>query len=102
MTAIKVVVALAAPLVVGVGAGRLPHWTRGRRARAAGWVAAVLLTLYGAVLTAVGVLVLTDVITAPADANRRALAWHAFLWDPWFALWGAAFTVSLWFTRPNR
>jgi hypothetical protein len=35
------------------------------------------------------------------DADERALAWHAYFWDPWFALWGAAFAVSMWRGRPS-
>jgi hypothetical protein len=96
------VVGAVAPLVfVGVGAGQLPAWTRGRRTRLFGWIAAVGLTVYGGVLTVVGLLVETGVIEAADDADTRALAWHAFLWDPWFALWGVAFIVALWGSRPK-
>jgi hypothetical protein len=35
------------------------------------------------------------VIDAAVDADDRALAWHAYLWDPWFLLWGVAFGLSL-------
>ena len=27
-------------------------------------------------------------ITADPSADYRALAWHAYLWDPWFLIWG--------------
>jgi len=52
------------------------------------WIEAALLTTYGLVLTAVGVLVQAHVIHASATADHRALAWHAYLWDPWFLIWG--------------
>lgn len=40
-------------------------------------------------LTTVGVLVQADVLLhASADANERALASSAYLWDPWFVVWG--------------
>lgn len=38
-------------------------------------------------------------IDAAADADDKALAWHAYLWDPWFLLWGIAFVVSLRLSR---
>jgi len=95
-------VAAVAPLVfVGVGAGQLPAWTRGQSPRLLGWIAAVGLTIYGGVLTAVGLLVQGGVVDAADDADQRALAWHAFLWDPWFALWGTAFIVVMWRSRPQ-
>jgi Protein of unknown function (DUF3995) len=95
-------VGAAAPLVlVGVGASRLPTWTRSRPARVLGWIAAVGLTVYGGVLTVAGLLVEADVLDAAEDADERALAWHTYLWDPWFALWGAAFVVAMWRSRPH-
>ena len=34
---------------------------------------------------------------APAlyHADRRALTWHAYLWDPWFLLWGLLVLAAL-------
>jgi hypothetical protein len=89
-----------APLVF-VGDGRLPAWTRSRRTRALGWAAAVGLTVYGGVLSVAGWLVEAGVLDAAAHADRHALAWHAYLWDPWFALWGLAFVVAMWRSRPQ-
>jgi hypothetical protein len=34
-----------------------------------------------------GLLVQADVIHASVTADHRALAWHAYLWDPWFLIW---------------
>jgi hypothetical protein len=94
-------VGAAAPLVfAGVGAGHLPAWTRARWARTVGWIVAVGLTLYGGVLTVAGLLVEAGVLDAAEDADEHALAWHAYFWDPWFVLWGAAFAVSMWGSRP--
>jgi Protein of unknown function (DUF3995) len=56
---------------------------------------AVILALYGLVLTAVGLLVQSGLIRAGADADHRALAWHAYLWDPWFLVWGLLVTAAL-------
>src|SRR5262249_6403507 len=101
MIALWMIVALklvgaAAPLVfAGVGAGHLPAWTKLRPARLVGWSAALGLTLYGGVLSVAGALVETGVLTAAKDADERALAWHAYFWDPWFALWGSAFAVTM-------
>jgi Protein of unknown function (DUF3995) len=58
-------------------------------------VEAGILTVYGLVLTTAGLLVQTDVIHAPVTADHRALAWHAYLWDPWFLIWGLLVTVAL-------
>jgi Protein of unknown function (DUF3995) len=59
------------------------------------WTAAVILTAYGAVLTFVGLLLQAGVLSIPADADHHALRWHAFLWDPWFLIWGVALTTAL-------
>jgi hypothetical protein len=94
--------AAVAPLVfVGVGEGRLPAWTTARQARLLGWIAAVGLIVYGGLLTVIGLLVEAGLIRAADDADQHALAWHAFLWDPWFALWGIAFAVAMWRSRPQ-
>jgi beta-phosphoglucomutase family hydrolase len=52
------------------------------------WIEAGILTLYGFVLITIGLLVQAHVIHAFATADHRALAWHAYLWDPWFLIWG--------------
>lgn len=101
IVAVKLVVALAAPVLVGIGAGRIPAWARGRVPRGLGWVAAVTLVAYGGLLTLVGLAVESGVVDPAAAADRRALAWHAYLWDPWFLVWGLAFCVSLLATRPH-
>jgi Protein of unknown function (DUF3995) len=93
-------VGAGAPLVfAGIGGGQLSAWTKARWMRTLGWVAAVGLTVYGGVLTLAGLLVEAGVLEAADDADERALAWHAYLWDPWFALWGAAFVVTMWRSR---
>jgi hypothetical protein len=102
VAALKLGVAVAAPVLAGVGAQRLPAWTRGPVPRRLGWVAAAVLTLYGGVLTVAGLLIQAGVIDAAADADDRALAWHAYFWDPWFLLWGIAFGLSLRLSRAER
>jgi hypothetical protein len=59
------------------------------------WVAAGLLIVYGLVLTVAGLLVQTGVIHASSTADHRALAWHAYLWDPWFLTWGLLIAAAL-------
>jgi hypothetical protein len=97
---VKVIVALAAPVLAGFGARWLPSWTRGRVPRILGWIAATVLVLYGGLLTLAGLLAEAGVFELAPDTNKKALTWHAFLWDPWFLLWGAAFSVGLWLSRP--
>ena len=64
------------------------------------WLEAAILILYGGVLTVAGLLVQGGVITSGADADQRALAWHAYLWDPWFLGWGLLVLVALMTSRP--
>jgi Protein of unknown function (DUF3995) len=68
---------------------------RVRRMRALSWLAGVILTAYGLVLTSVGLLVQAGVIHESAHADHRALAWHAFLWDPWFLVWGILIVAAM-------
>lgn len=66
---------------------------RGRRGLVQ--IEAALLTLYGLVLTSVGLLVQAHVIHRSTHADQKALAWHAFFWDPWFLLWGLLIIAAL-------
>lgn len=59
------------------------------------WLAAAILTLYGLVSTAAGLLVLSGVIGLSAGADHRTLTWYAYLWDPWFLAWGLFATAAL-------
>jgi hypothetical protein len=98
---LKAVVAFAAR-VVAIRPAWLPSWTAGQAPRILSWIAAVILALHGGLLTVAGLAIELDVVSAAGDADTRALAWHVYLWDPWFFLWGVAFIVALWFTRPPR
>lgn len=70
-----------------------PAWHR--RALVLSFIEGVLLTAYGFVLTAVGLLVQAGLVSASAHADHKALAWHAFLWDPWFLVWGLLVLTAL-------
>lgn len=59
------------------------------------WIEAAVLVIYGLVLTIVGLMVQAGVIAASASADHRALAWHTYLWDPWFLVWGLLVTAAL-------
>jgi hypothetical protein len=65
---VKGIVAVAAPVLAGVSARRLPSWTRGRVPRILGWIAAIILVLYGGGLTLAGLLV------EAGKASRRGAA----------------------------
>jgi hypothetical protein len=71
-----------------------------RLARALAWIEAAILTAYGLILTTSGLLVQAGVIKAAAHADRLALEWHAYLWDPWFLIWGIFVVLALWRSRP--
>lgn len=66
------------------------------------WVDVVMLTLYGLVLTIAGLLIQADVVHTRPDADHRALRWHAYLWDPWFLLWGLLAGAALQFGRSRH
>ena len=68
---------------------------RQMRLRVLAWLEAAILTIYGLVLTVAELLVQSGAIAPAASADRRALAWHAYLWDPWFLLWGALVAAAL-------
>lgn len=72
-----------------------PAGHRTHVARRLAWIAAGTLTVYGGVLTGVGLLVQAGVIHRSRNADQRALAWHAYLWDPWFLVWGLLITTAL-------
>jgi hypothetical protein len=95
--AVKIIAAVL-PLVLR----RVTSPAGNRRARALVWAEAAALTIYGLVLTTVDLLVQADFIHAPANADHRALAWHAYLWDPWFLLWGLLVAAALLRSRDHR
>jgi hypothetical protein len=94
--AIAGVKAVAAVVPVLVAYGRLP-WPR--LWRAISWVGGCFLVLYGGLNVVVSGAVLAGVITPDGGFDRPAMIGHAFLWDPLFALWGAALVVSLVLSR---
>ncbi len=92
-----VVLALAVVVVIKTAVAIVPMANDtevlGRWVRRLGWVAALVLVVYGGLLTTVGLLVQVGVIDAAAEADTKALAWHAFFWDPWFFMWGVALVL---------
>lgn len=95
----SVLVALTGVVLVKVAIAIVPlvdfAGLAGRWVRRLGWVAAVILVVYGGLLTTVGLLVQFGVVDTAAEADAKALAWHAFFWDPWFLLWGVALVLHL-------
>lgn len=75
---------------------RQPHRSAVRRLA---WLEAGILAVYGGVLTATGLLVQAGLVHAGADADWKALDWHAYLWDPWFLVVGLMLLVALHRTR---
>ena len=65
------------------------------------WIEAAILVGYGLVLTASGLPVQVGVMKAAAHADRLAMKWHAYLWDPWFLIWGIFVFLALWRSRPG-
>jgi hypothetical protein len=96
-------IAAALPLLAVLSRDPWPRTAgRGPRklVRVLTWIEAAILVGYGLILTAIGLLVQAGVIKASAHADHVALRWHAYLWDPWFLVWGILVTVALWRSRP--
>jgi integrase len=97
--AVKAVAALLPLLAIGVW----PRTANGglrRLARVLTWIETAILTGYGLIPTASGLLIQAGVIKTAAHADRLALKWHAYLWDPWFLIWGIFVFLALWRSRP--
>jgi Protein of unknown function (DUF3995) len=105
-----VVMAVYAAVVLKAAGALLPFYVRRpappskwhRRLRLLTWTEGAVLTLYGFVFTSVGLLVQAGVIHQGRTADRRASVWHAYLWDPWFLVWGLLVVVALAVTRARR
>jgi Protein of unknown function (DUF3995) len=89
---VAAVKALAAVIPVAVAHDRLP-WTRFWRGVC--WVGGSFLVVYGGVNVVVSGVVLLGVVTPDGGYDREAMIGHALLWDPLFAIWGAALLVWL-------
>jgi hypothetical protein len=92
---VKVIAALLPGWAVSPDGSAVYPSARRRLVRTLAWVEAVVLTGYGAVMTVNGLLVTTGAVPAAPGADLEAIAWHAFLWDPWLLLWGVATAVAL-------
>ena len=98
---LKIIGAIVPLAAAGVTPGQATTaWMRQMRVLA--WLEAAILTVYGLALTGAGLLVQSGAIVSAAGADHRALAWHAYLWDPWFLLWGVLVTASLVRSRQPR
>lgn len=73
-----------------------------RLAQRMAWTAALILILYGGVLSITGWLVQLDIVSPAANADHKALRWHAYLWDPWFLVWGLLLAAGLACSRQSR
>jgi Protein of unknown function (DUF3995) len=98
---LKAVAAVLPLLAIGVWP-RAANGGLRRLTRMLTWVEAAILTGYGLVLTASGLLVQAGVIKAAAHADRLASTWHAYLWDPWFLIWGIFVFLALWRSQAGR
>jgi hypothetical protein len=47
------------------------------------------------VLTAIGLVIQLDLVHPSPTADHTALRWHAYLWDPWFLVWGLLLATAL-------
>ena len=63
--------------------------------RAFAWLAAIVLTGYGALNSIVAWLVLGGVLRPAGGFDRQAMLGHAYLWDPLFLVWGLLLGAGL-------
>jgi len=63
--------------------------------RGLAWLAAIVLTGYGALNSVVGWLVLGGALEPEGGFDRQAMIGHAFLWDPLFLVWGLLLGAGL-------
>ncbi|MEO7587373.1 MAG: DUF3995 domain-containing protein [Arachnia sp.] len=73
----------------------LRGWPAHRLTRAACWVGASVLILWGGLNTVVGNLVLSGLIQPSAGYDRPGMIGHAWMWDPLFLGWGVALVIGL-------
>ena len=96
---VAVVLKAVGALIPLLACGPTRHSTWHRRLRVVAWAEGVVLIGYGFVLTSVELAAEAGLIHPGRSADRRALAWHAYLWDPWFLVWGLVVVVALVLTR---
>ncbi|MEV6924476.1 DUF3995 domain-containing protein [Dactylosporangium sp. NPDC051485] len=63
--------------------------------RAFAWLAAIVLTGYGAVNCVAAWLVLGGALRPEGGFDRQAMLGHAYLWDPLFLVWGVLLGAGL-------
>lgn len=90
---------LAAVLPVLVIYGRLP---RPRAWRTLCWIGGIGLVLYGGLNILVSNAVLAGILRPAGGYDKAAMIGHAWLWDPLFFIWGAALSLALLLSRPDR
>ncbi|GGM26304.1 hypothetical protein GCM10007977_029380 [Dactylosporangium sucinum] len=83
-----------AVVIIPLAAGRRPLPRPGAW-RAFAWLAAAVLTGYGALNSIVAWLVLGGVLRPEGGYDREAMIGHAYLWDPLFLAWGALLGAGL-------
>jgi hypothetical protein len=88
---LKLVGALLGPALVEPWGRRLPRWML----LTASWTAAVILVLYGSVLTVAQALIALGVLPRAENFDALAFYWHLLVWDPWFLLWGVLLVVVI-------
>lgn len=93
------VVAAALPIVV---VRELVPTSARRAVTGLAWTTGAVLVAYGSVLTMSGLAIQVGALHPGAHADRRALAWHAFLWDPWFLVWGLFVVAALRYSTLSR
>lgn len=89
---LKLAGAILALALVRPWGGRLPR----RPVSVLAWTAAVLLSLYGAVLVVGDALAVARGPRQQAPAAWSPLLWHLWLWDMSFLVWGLLFAAAAW------
>ncbi|MDR1518094.1 MAG: DUF3995 domain-containing protein [Dysgonamonadaceae bacterium] len=70
-----------------------------RLVRFGAWVAACCLTFWGFTQTSFFILLKIKLFNVDYWGDERVIDGHAFLWDPWFLLWGVCLILAMRFSK---
>lgn len=88
----KILIGILALALVQAWGRRIPRWIL----LTGGWATGLLLTLYSLANFVEHGLMQLGFMAVPKGLGEIALRWHLLLWDPWWLIGGALFTVATW------
>jgi hypothetical protein len=95
---LKVLGGLLALALVERWGRRLPR----RGIRAAAWIGAGVLVVYGAAQTTAVLMAFLGIVEPEDHPGDSVLRWRLFVWEPWFLVWGLLLAVATWLSSPRQ